>query len=234
MDKDTKLISVIMSAYNCEDTISESIDSIVNQTYKNIELLIVDDSSSDRTYEILKKYENEYSFIKVFKNDINIGLTKSLNKLIKNSKGEFIARQDADDISFKNRLESQLFFLKENNLDACTTRAVTTPENRVIPSLSYFLPLRLVIRYKNPFIHGSLLIRKKIMIEINCYDEAFYYAQDYKLMKELIINKYKIKIMKSALYNLNTENNISTTFSKDQKYYADCVRKNKNPKAIGI
>src|SRR5210317_249437 len=91
------LVSTVMSSYNSEKTISASIESILNQSYKNIELLIIDDCSTDNSYEILKEYELNYDSINVFRNNKNIGLTKSLNIILKKTKGKFIARQDADD-----------------------------------------------------------------------------------------------------------------------------------------
>ena len=89
-------ISVIMSVYNKEPDVSNSIESIINQTYKNIELLIVDDGSKDSTLKICKEYAKQYKNIKLYENKTNIGLTKSLNKLINFTTGEYIARQDAD------------------------------------------------------------------------------------------------------------------------------------------
>ena len=96
-----------MSTYNSKNTIRRSIESIISQTYSNIEFLIIDDGSTDNTYSICKEYETNFDNVFVYKNKQNIGLTKSLNKLIRNSKGYFIARQDADDYSQKNRIEKQ-------------------------------------------------------------------------------------------------------------------------------
>ena len=153
------LVSTVMSSYNSEKTISASIESILNQSYKNIELLIIDDCSTDNSYEILKEYELNYDSINVFRNNKNIGLTKSLNIILKKTKGKFIARQDADDTSRKFRFENQLNFMNKFRLDACTTKAEIIQNNKIIPNLSYYLPNRMIINFKNPFIHGSLMIR---------------------------------------------------------------------------
>ena len=223
-----KLVSVIMATYNSSETISVSLKSILDQTYKNIELLVVDDCSTDNTYEILDEYRKKYSQVRLFKNNENIGLTKSLNFLINKSKGEFIARQDSDDISNSDRIKKQLKFIYTNKLDGCTTRAFKNGTS-VTPRISYYLPTKIVIKYKNPFVHGTLLIRKSTIKKINNYDERFYYSQDYKLFTDLLNAGYKISIMKDALYHLNTFNNISSKYKEEQKYYADCVRKRKNP-----
>lgn len=232
MTTNKNLISIIMSVYNSEDTIIASIESLVKQSYENIEILILDDASTDMTYEICKGYEVEYSKIKVYNNIKNLGLTKSLNILIKKTRGSIIARQDADDVSKESRIEEQHRFLVNHSLDACTTRANIKDTNKLTPSKSYYLPPKVVMKIKNPFIHGTLLIRKNILESVGLYDEEFYYSQDYKLMADLIKNGYKVKIMKDSMYILNMDGNISINNKKEQKYYADCVRRNKNPKTV--
>ncbi len=225
----TSLVSVILSVYNSEKTIEESVKSIVNQTYKNIEILIMDDSSTDNSYTILKELAKKHKNIKLFQNKENIGLTKSLNILIEHAKGEFIARQDADDISYPERIESQVNFLIQNNLSVCISRAKIMNSSKKIPGLTFFLPNKLVIKFKNPFIHGTLVIRTKKFKEIGKYDECFYYAQDYKLFSDLIKNKVRIGKVNKLLYNLNMEDNISTNLFKEQNYYALCVKRNIKP-----
>ena len=174
------MISVIMSVYNNEDKLEEAIKSILNQTYKDIEFLIVDDKSSDSSLEILNKFKKIDSRIKIYSNSTNIGLTKSLNKLIKLTKGKLIARQDADDFSSIERFDKQIKFMNKHNLDACTTRARTIGSNKLRPRFTIYFPNKLIIKFKNPFIHGTLLI-KEIINSVGNYDENFYYAQDYKL-----------------------------------------------------
>ena len=210
MNKFDKL-SVIMSVYNSEENLSDSIESILNQTYKNFEFLIMDDGSSDNSSEILGEYAKKDNRVKIFKNSDNLGLTKSLNILISSSKGEYLARQDSDDISSKDRFEKQLNYLSLNNLDACTVRALGSTTKKLIPNVSYYFPLNLVIKFKNPFVHGSLLVRKNVMESLGGYDENFYYSQDYKLMSDLLSRNFKVKIMPDILYFLNQENNISTS-----------------------
>ena len=119
--------------------------------------------------------------------------------------------------------------MESKNLDACTTRAFIKDTKNIIPGISYYLPHRLNMIYKNPFIHGSLMIKKEVLEEMNFYNEKFYYAQDYKLMFDLLRSKKKARIMKSNLYFLNMENNISTIYGEEQKYFSDCVKRNIDP-----
>ena len=155
---------------------------------------------------------------------LTICKAKSLNILIDNATGQLIARQDADDYSSKDRLSIQVAFLREHNLDACTSRSKVIGSGKARPGLSFYLPIKLTMRYKNPFIHGTLLIKKDALIEIEKYDENFYYAQDYKLFKDLIDKGYKVNSLNKFLYFLNTEDNISSIMKKEQNFYAKLVR----------
>ncbi len=220
-------VSVVMSVYNAEKTIENSINSILNQTYKNLEFLIVDDCSTDKTFEKLNLFAN-ISNIKIFQNQENVGLTKSLNSLITKATGDYIARQDADDFSHKDRINIQIKKMVEENIDFSTTRAEIMNSQKVIPNISFYFP-KFFLKFKNPFIHGSLTIKKDVLIKNGLYDERFYYAQDYKLIIDLINKGYKHKILKDVLYKLNFENNISINFQDEQKYYAKCARKGLNP-----
>ena len=218
-------VTYIMAAFNNEATISKSINSILAQDYCNFNILLLDDGSSDSTYDIMKKFADDSNKIKVLRNSKNLGLTKSLNILINQSNSEFISRQDADDFSYPNRTSSQMKFLIENQLDACTAIAVRSDNNKNIPRVIRYVPLRLITKYKNPFIHGTLLVNRKKLNSVNNYDENFELAQDYKLMLDFIKKKYKVKIQKKVLYQINMENNISSLRIKDQNYYANCAKK---------
>jgi len=229
MSNNPHKISVIMATYNSAKTLEDSINSVLRQTYNNLEFLILDDSSDDKTYEILNQYKTLDSRIKIFTNNRNLGLTKSLNLLLKEAKGYFIARQDADDRSHPERLQTQINHMVKYNLDFSTTRALRMETSKKIPGLSHYLPCKMTIKYKNPFIHGSLMIKKSTINDIGNYDEAFYFAQDFKLFSDLLEANRKYKIINNPLYSLNTEDNISTKFKDEQKHYADCVRKKIKP-----
>jgi len=222
-------VSVIMSCYNSQQTVGRAIESILNQTLENIELLICDDSSIDNTYETITKYKDLDKRVKVYKNIKNLGLTKTLNFLIEKADGALIARQDDDDISLSERLKTQVNVLKEENLDFITTRAKVLGSKKLIPGISFNLPNSLVMNFKNPFIHGTLLIDKEVLSSVGNYDERFYYAQDYKLFSDLLSRGYKYATLKTPLYELNIKDNISSKFIKEQDYYARCVRNNKDP-----
>ena len=104
-----------MGIYNCADTLSEAIDSIINQTYTNWQLILCDDCSTDNTYNVAKSYQEKYpEKIVLVRNEVNSRLAFSLNHCLKYADGEFIARMDGDDISVSNRFEVQLKFLNDH------------------------------------------------------------------------------------------------------------------------
>lgn len=220
----TPRISVVMSVYNGEKYLEEAIQSILRQTYQDFEFIIVNDCSTDKTSEILKSFKD--SRIKVINNPENMGLTKSLNKGVKNAKGKYIARMDADDISLPHRFETQIKFLEEN------------PEYALVGSSFYQIDdtgktvfwtkvlirdaeIRRDLKRQNWFGHGSVLIRKSAFIECNGYDEDFKYAQDYDLWLR-ISERFKIANIEEPLYcwRLSTDG-ITITKKKEQQYCAD-------------
>ena len=123
MIKKEPLVSIIMAVYNDEFFLKSVVGSIIDQTYKNIEIIIVDDCSTDKSSSLLLNLKKIDKRIKLIKNKNNIGLTKSLNRGILNAKGKYVARQDADD--FIKRIELQVNFLENNkNYIMCGTQRV--------------------------------------------------------------------------------------------------------------
>jgi glycosyltransferase involved in cell wall biosynthesis len=206
------LVSVIMSVYNGEKYLKECIESILNQTYKNFEFLIIDDNSKDNSYNILKEYAEKEPKIKLFKNDQNMGLTKNLNFLILKSKGEYLARMDADDISFKNRLESQINFIKSNeDIDILGSFAIDIDEEGKEKNLRK-VPITLseiknILPKVNPIIHPTVLMKKSSLKKINFYNEKYRTSQDYELWYRAIANNLNLYNMPEPLiyYRVNND-----------------------------
>ena len=139
---------------------------------------------------------------------------------------DLIARQDADDKSYNSRLHKQFEYLDKKNLDFVFSKSLYKKKIEYT-RFSNNVPNSIVIKFKNPFIHGTLLGKKNIIFKLGKYNEDFYYAQDYKLLNDIIKSGYKVKIINEVLYESNFENNISTIKKEQQSYYADCVRKYK-------
>jgi glycosyltransferase involved in cell wall biosynthesis len=112
--KQKPLITVYMPVFNAAAFLDQSISSILNQTFSNFEFIIVDDASTDNSWKIIKSYAKKDSRIIAIKNKINLGVSLTSNIAISQSSGKFLARMDADDISFSDRLKKQLDFLQKN------------------------------------------------------------------------------------------------------------------------
>ena len=104
-------ITVLMGIYNCAATLSEALDSLINQTYKSFKIILCDDGSSDNTYQIAKRYADKYDNIILIKNERNMKLAATLNHCLKYADTEYIARMDGDDISLPTRFEKEINFL---------------------------------------------------------------------------------------------------------------------------
>lgn len=196
-------ISVVMGVYNGGKYLNAAINSILNQTFKNIQFVIVDDGSTDETYDILNSFNDNR--ITIIRNERNIGLTRSLNKAISNSQGEYIARQDADDLSHPDRLQKQLSFLKSNPSFAMIgTQAILIDKDDSkiadIKVASDVAVIKSSLPKANQFVHGSVLMRRSVLNEIGAYREEFRYAQDYDLWLRML--EYKITNMPDQLYSL--------------------------------
>lgn len=179
-----------MSVYNGERYLEEAIESILAQTFRDFELLIVDDGSTDKSAKILAGAASRDVRIRIVTNPSNIGLTRSLNKALAEARGTLIARMDADDIALPERLERQIAFLQNNPEVGVVGTAyrfingrgetigekVILGDNRLIQ--------RVLIRF-NPFLHSSVMIRKGLLDRIGGYDERYKKAQDYDLWMRL-------------------------------------------------
>lgn len=164
-----------MGVYNCEDTLDEALQSIINQTYENWELIICDDCSKDSTFEIAKKYSELYSDkIKLIKNDKNLKLANSLNNCLKLVSGDFIARMDGDDISLPKRFETQVEFLNNNlEYDLVGSRVISFDEYGdvgVKPIIEK--PDKYCFRLTPPFAHPTIMARKYVYEELGGYRVA--------------------------------------------------------------
>lgn len=187
------LVSVIIPAYNAEHYVESAVRSIMEQTYTNLEILCCDDCSTDKTFSILKKLAAEDSRIKILRNETNLGVVGTLNKLVSETSGTYIARMDADDICLTDRIARQIAFLQQNpqidfcgcnafhiNDDGKTIGKTTLPES--YDDVRFFLP------YYSTFYHPAIFARAEVLKQ-NAYDKDFLHAEDYELWCRLIFAK---------------------------------------------
>ncbi|MCC6323472.1 glycosyltransferase family 2 protein [Candidatus Nomurabacteria bacterium] len=188
-----KLVSIILPTYNGSKWIKKALESVFAQSYTDWELLVIDDGSEDNTSIIVDSYVNKDQRIKYIKNDSNIGIQKTLNKGLKEAKGEYIARIDDDDIWVdKYKLEKQVEFF-ENNKDYVLvgTGVIMANENGeelfryLLPEKDYDIKNKLL--GKNCFAHSSVLFRKDSAIKCGGYseDKDTLHIEDYDLWLKL-------------------------------------------------
>lgn len=223
------LVSVIMSAYNAENFIADPIHSILDQTYKNWELIIINDCSSDNTPQVVERFCDNNPCIKLIHNKENLGLTKSLNIGLKYTEGEFVARLDAEDVSEPLRLEKQVNFLN------------THPDTVLVGSGGYLIDgsghqvgkinvisrdsiIRKLMTQVNLFIHSSIMVRREVIEDVGGYREKFRYAQDYDLTLRLS-DKYKLSNIPEYLVGWRAlKTSITMQHHILQRIYADIAR----------
>lgn len=208
-----KKVSVIMGIYNCEDTLEESIESILNQTYNNLELIMCDDASIDSTYNIAKKYKDMYPHkITLLKNKENLGLAFSLNHCLEYVTGEYIARQDGDDISVKERFDIQVKFLEENEkYDLVGTKMISFNENGIngYSSVPFNEPTTIDLSKSTPFCHATIMARSYVYKNLGGYRVNKYTnrCEDVDLWFRFFANGYKGYNIDDALYMVRDDQN---------------------------
>lgn len=218
-----EIISVIMSTYNeSKSDISKAIESIINQTYNNYEfIIIIDNPYNEELKQIIKYYSNKDDRIKIIINNENIGLANSLNKGINISKGRYIARMDADDISDINRLEKQLKFLKNNNFDMVSSNRIDIDENNEVLSEKSKLPnhknIKKLLPIGNFITHPSVLIRADVIKNLGGY-RNFPSSQDYDLWLRVLSHNYKIGIIDEPLIYYRIRQNSISNKDKYKQY----------------
>ncbi len=207
-------ISVIMPAYNAEKYIAESIESVLNQTFKDFELLILDDASSDKTKEIVLSYAQKDNRIVYVEKQSNHGPATLRNEGISLAKGTFIALNDADDLSETTRFEKQIsVFKSQPNVAVCGSWILNFGDN--MESYVFEAPQN-PIEIKLTFLSYDCLANSSAMFRKSCvenleYQKEFVPAEDYKLWSEVIVNHDFFIIQEALVHYRQHENNISKT-----------------------
>ena len=182
-------VSVVMPVYNGEKYLVEAIESILAQTFGDFELIIIDDASQDNTLEILHEYASRDERIRVIENQQNLGISASLNKGLAVSRGEYIARMDADDISLDKRLAVQVDFMDKNTvIGVCGTWVECIgnwSEVMKFPVTHEEIFARLL--FENALAHPSVMMRATLFHKKSLsYNESVKYGQDYELWSRAV------------------------------------------------
>lgn len=179
-------VSVLMPAYNVQQYIGEAIESILNQTYSNIELIVVNDASTDNTWDVVREYAKNDKRMVIHRNKKNLKLSKTLNKCIMLATGEYLARMDADDISLPQRIGSQVAFLEIHHDVGVVgaTIEIIDHQGNPIGKREYHTSdqeIRAHIFKYSPFAHPVIMMRKYTLITAGLYNDYYNPAEDYEL-----------------------------------------------------
>lgn len=214
-----KLVSVIMPTFNSGQYLKYAVESILDQTYQNLELLVIDDHSVDSTMDILNTYSKKDNRISIFHNP-GKGIASALNYGIDLAKGEYIARMDSDDIAVLDRIETQVFFLEENpDVGICSTQIQMLLENGSYgdevryPEENDSIKLELINDCS--IAHPTVMFRSQIMKGKWHYNAVL--AEDYDLWTRMVITERFCCLSKKLLYYRVHSNNASKMIDNDER-----------------
>lgn len=197
-------VSVVMPCYNSEKYISKAIESVLQQTYGNLELIIVDDGSVDESLKVIKQYVQKDSRIKVFVNKENEGVGRARNIALQHCSGKYIAFLDADDVAKNNRLEKEIFFLEKNRTYGAVggQAQIIDEDNHIVDTIHCPLAwqdIKKSILFRNPFVNSSMMVRKCILDKYHIsFNENLNMGEDYLFW--ISISKHcRIKILEDYL-----------------------------------
>lgn len=214
----SKLISVILPAYNAEKYLQKAIDSILAQTYANFELLVINDGSTDRTEEIVLSYSDPR--IRYIKNEENLKLIKTLNKGIDLARGTYIARMDADDISLPDRLEKELDFMEKHpDISACSSKVYHLKGNEI--KKGHFYPCitsegcAFCSIFRTPLSHPASFFKTDVLRDFK-YDESVkaMHIEAFVLWGDLALANKKMAVLNDRLlYYRDNEQSICHSYA---------------------
>lgn len=211
-------ISVVMPMFNVASYIEEAISSILNQDFRDFELLLIDDGSSDETVNLVQTFLSD-SRVRLLCNEANIGLISTLNKAYLLCRAPFIARMDADDISHSSRLRLQLSFLRDNPEVAIVGGAIRFFGN--VPPNTFQFPvshdaIRPAMLFYCPLAHPALMFRRELIDKgVVFYDDNFRHAEDYHLWSRLLLQVKSANLPDVVLdYRLHAQQVSSESSSK--------------------
>jgi hypothetical protein len=216
-----------MAVHNGERFLREAILSILNQTYTDFELLVVDDASTDSTAGIIASFADPR--IRVLKNDTNLGLTRSLNIGLREARGEYVARMDADDVSLPERLAAQVTYLGAHpEVALLGTRAVVIDDSgnfiRETEMMASLADAYFRLQLDNVFVHSSVMFRLDAAVKAGAYDDEYRLAQDYDLWLRLA-SVHNIDILPSLLLRWRRSlSGLSVLESRSQTEAANRIR----------
>ena len=252
-------VSILMAAYNTEDYIAEAIESILNQTYPDFELIIIDDNSTDNTKKIINKYKKEDFRIRYSENMYRKGVAGAINTGLDLAKGKYITRMDSDDISVPKRLERQVSFLENNDkYDICSAN-LSAFGARTTGGIyrEQEAPYKWLFLWQNPIPNAPTMYRSSVIRENNLRLNNYIVASDYDFFCRMVLHGkvhfieevlYKYRIHSESIFQKNQDTVMETSLEINSNFiknftnnkipsihkYLTVFMKNENPEEIDI
>ena len=197
------LVTVLMPVYNGEKYLAEAIESVLNQTFADFELLIIDDCSSDNSVEIIQSYNDNR--LKLIINEENIGQSKTLNKGIEFAKGKYIARLDQDDLSYKERLQIQIEKISDSEISIIGSWAnVIDTNSQIIGYIQHPVDNESIIDALGincALTHSSIFMKREDVVSLGGYSKKYKIAMDWELWVRVALNKYNFYNIPESILN---------------------------------
>lgn len=219
-------LTILIAIYNGEKTLERAFESLKRQTFQNFSILSVNDASSDRTSEILRKWQGFFGEdrLHILENDTNLGLTSSLNKGLQEIKTPFVARLDSDDWWHEKKLKHQIDFTQQHpeyGLVGCNYINITKNGSRPIICQENDHAIKKSILRRNPFAHSCIVFETALVKKLGGYDEHVRYGQDYDLWLRMLPHT-KMHNLQEFLCFRNAESGISQ--EKQNAQMKQCIR----------
>lgn len=228
----TPLVSIIMCTYNRARYLPEAIQSVLDQEFKDWELIILDDTSIDNTEEVVKSYSSADSRIKYIKNDTNLGIAKNRNKGLAEALGKYIAVLDSDDLwSLGDKLSQQVSFLESHpDYGIIGTFVTMISENgSTIKNINYETESSQIVSkmlLRNQIAHSSALFKKDLALASGGYDENILIWEDYDLwLKMGKTHKIKNLALYSTKYRVHKNNSDKSNKIRGARTHLDIIKK---------
>lgn len=239
--KSTPKVSIIMPCYNSEKYIEKAIQSVLEQTYRNFELIIIDDDSTDKTWEIIEQYaKKDFRVICTRKSENEKGISKSMNKGIEMARGKYITRMDSDDIIIPKKILRQVQFLDENEEYGICSVNIAMMDNlgniyneNVYPEQK--VPSEWTFLWTNPVPNAPCMYRTSIIKGNNITFSNLRTAEDYDFLEKLITKTkvyminlplYYYRYNEKSTYNRNRIETFKNSLDISKKYYKEVTKKN--------
>ena len=233
-------VTVLMGVFNGAAYLRNAVDSILAQTFRDFEFIIINDGSTDDSRAILNSYDDRR--IRVIENEENIGLTRSLNKGLILARAELIARQDADDISHPTRLEKQVVFMSMNPeaVMVGTQARYINARGRIRVSRLWWKAttldgIRFQSLFDSPFFHTSVVFRRKIILDIlGGYSELYWSSQDFELWSRLLVDFNAANLSETLVDQRSHSGAVSNSYSSTNAHRVEQIFQKNLESVFGI